>query len=74
VEDTLELTKSVMRWVEKNEPYIERVVPIELAMRRGLYPVQAMVCWHIGEGQSRRNMVNRMSGTPSNPRDEDRVC
>jgi len=44
VEDTLELTKSVMRWVEKNEPYIERVVPIERAMHRGLDPVQAMVC------------------------------
>ena len=43
-EHTNELHQHAAYWVEKNEPYIERIVPIESALRRGLDPVQAMVC------------------------------
>jgi hypothetical protein len=43
VEEVAELTESIGKWMAANEPYIERVIPIEAAMgREGL--IQMMLC------------------------------
>jgi HAD superfamily hydrolase (TIGR01484 family) len=43
VEHLAELTASIGRWMAANEPYIERVVPIEKALE-GDAPIQMMLC------------------------------
>jgi len=32
------------QWFTKNQPYIERFTPLELCLRRGADPIQAMIC------------------------------
>jgi hydroxymethylpyrimidine pyrophosphatase-like HAD family hydrolase len=43
VEDLADLNASIGKWIEANEPYIERVVPIERALE-GEAPIQMMLC------------------------------
>lgn len=43
-EESKEIYKHAPMWVEKNQPYIERVVPLEDCLRRGRDPIQAMIC------------------------------
>jgi hypothetical protein len=43
VEDLADLTASIGKWMEANEPYIERVVPMERALE-GDAPIQMMLC------------------------------
>ena len=43
VEDLADLNASIGKWMEANEPYIERVVPIERALE-GEAPIQMMLC------------------------------
>jgi hydroxymethylpyrimidine pyrophosphatase-like HAD family hydrolase len=43
VEDLAELNASIGKWMVANEPYIERVVPIEKALE-GEAPIQMMLC------------------------------
>ncbi|WP_260737126.1 HAD-IIB family hydrolase [Tunturiibacter lichenicola] len=43
VEDLAELNASIGKWMVANEPYIERVVPIEEALE-GEAPIQMMLC------------------------------
>ncbi len=43
VEDLEDLTTSIGRWMKANEPYIERVVPMERALE-GEAPIQMMLC------------------------------
>lgn len=42
VERTDQLVATVRRWVEMNESYIERIIPLESALHRD--PIQVMVC------------------------------
>jgi Cof subfamily protein (haloacid dehalogenase superfamily) len=49
IERSDELTGSVGKWLEKNDAYIERVVPIEDALVRD--PVQAMFCGKVARMQ-----------------------
>ena len=44
VEDLADLTASIGRWMAANEPYIERMVPIERALEGGDAPIQMMLC------------------------------
>jgi len=44
VEHLDELNASIGRWMAANEPYIERVNPIELALEDSDAPIQAMLC------------------------------
>ena len=46
LERTDELNASIGRWMEKNAPYIERVVPMENALTTD--PVQVMFCGTVG--------------------------
>jgi hydroxymethylpyrimidine pyrophosphatase-like HAD family hydrolase len=43
VEDLADLTASIGKWMVANEPYIQRVVPIERALE-GEAPIQMMLC------------------------------
>jgi len=43
VEDLADLTASIGRWMAANEPYIERVAPMESALNREP-PIQMMLC------------------------------
>ncbi len=44
VEELADLHNSIGKWMEANEPYIERVEPIEAALERGDAPIQMMLC------------------------------
>jgi Cof subfamily protein (haloacid dehalogenase superfamily) len=60
VERTDELNVTLRRWVEKNEPYIQRFVPIECALTRD--PIQAMVCGTIEKMQAAESVLNGFAG------------
>jgi Cof subfamily protein (haloacid dehalogenase superfamily) len=50
-----DLSASIQRWLEKNSPFIEFVIPIEDSLRRD--PVQTMFCGSIPRMRQALNMV-----------------
>jgi Cof subfamily protein (haloacid dehalogenase superfamily) len=60
VERTDELAHNVRRWIEKNEQYIERIVPIERALTRD--PIQAMVCGTVKRMRAAESLLRTFPG------------